>query len=296
MGQAPTKEELIAARKLSVSRKTDGDYFSYEVMGYGTHGIVPVVVYNQWVTDTNDLGKIEQNLVLAQKSNNYVQEGPLPQPPTDRKRLFMVSAQNTLAEDVCFSHPEIFAAYKSEPTNFVYDEVGWLRKASPSELESLKDAQILTEVVNIYTQTINVYGFGHCGNVDIDFADRIMELEKIVADQVKTESHELCMLAAATRPIVDFQIIEWSEVSDVIEIEPMTNQQKMARMIQMMQANHDDDNHAPMNSVSQERFMQMMQFQTSDGVNYTGVRPTHDENGVEYPECSGCHKHHAPDN
>lgn len=297
MGQTLTLEEKIADTKLRFEPNTDGDHYRYEVIGYGSHGFVPTIIFNTWVEETDALSDKEQAQELARRSNNYVHEGPIPVPSADRTRVFTLTSKNTLFELVKLTNPTIFAAYKANPENFVIRESSYARKASPTEIASMTDAPMLSGIIDATTQTINVYGFGRSGNVGINFADRISEVETNPSEESEALARALCLEAAALAPVAHFNIIEWSDVPDEPEQPFGGRNDQMAQFMQMMQGggeNADGEENAPrMQSITQEQFMQMIQMMGGRG---GAERPTHDENGVEYPECPGCHRRHAPDN
>lgn len=214
MGQVLTLDEKIADTKLRVQPNTDGDYFRYEITGYGSHGFVPSVVFGAWITETDTLPAHEQERELALRAKNYVQEGPLPEVPAVRTRLLIKTNENTLLEVAKFNNPAVFAAYKANPQDFISREGQWARMASPSELSALKESQVLTGIVDSKSETINVYGFGYSGNTDMKFADRIDKLDELPADEVEAATRALCLEAAAKKPAADFKIIEWSELPE----------------------------------------------------------------------------------
>jgi len=308
MGQTLTLEEKIADTRLRVEPNTDHDYFGYDVLGYGSQGFVPSVVFSTWIKEIEGLPEDDQEKELARRANNYVQEGPLPEVPADRTRMFTLTSNNTLLEVVKFNNSAVFAAYKTNPKDFISREGRWARKASPSELPALKEAHLLTGIIDIKSKTINVYGFGYAGNIDSDFANRISTIEELPIAEVESATRALCLEAAAKAPVADFQIIEWLELPEQPE---QFQNDRIAQFIQMMQmpAGQDDDEQKDdeqaddedvTHQSSDENWHQLL-YEPSilpflHSRKYSGyAKPTHDAGNL-YPECPGCHENHAPNN
>jgi len=279
MGQKLSLEQKIAANALTLEENFDGEYFRYDVMGFGHHVIVPATNLNIQMDAFRSVATAEEEYeaaIFKWATEEYKSTDPVAQVSwsTGYFREFVLLPFDKLVEMTNLEIPAEFETYKANRSNYVKKDTKYLRKAVPNELVSLQDAQKLSLVADLKTKVANVYGFGYAGSTgSVPLLLSLLAISNGAQEDAEAASRSICLQTAASAPLIQFVIEEWPEVDPNAPVQ--------------------DDRQAQMTAA----FQQMMMGQ--DGQGDDGGEPDFDTDGnpiaYDYPRCLGCGKHHGPE-
>lgn len=259
-------EERTNSEQASYCPNFEGDYYRYEIWGFGHRSVVPATAFTLKATELKNadgVNAVDTDRLLSDWAYTYsggVPEyhirpkmiGTMPSRSTQgAKRLVMMAE---LEDPVQFTH------FKNNRDQYFKKENTQVRKLNTTDIESLIADNRATIFIDPDGENVNVYGFGKAGQMTFEV---LFEQMQPWIDDVSTTNEQkieqyraLCLAAAATNPPAIITVEDWPTTPEV-----------------------DSQND------ERQRMMEMMQMMMG------GARQGGND---EYPACRGCGKHHAP--